>query len=162
MQIDIQLCDERNKYILEGLLQFYYYDLDSNSKLADIHYNNGQYNKMPYFDNYWSEKNRFPYVIYKAHIPIGFALVHDITVNPVANWKIAEFFIMAPHRYQGIGKLVVESLFKKHYGLWEISVLKDNMLAMNFWKNVLGNPTILAHKEFQNFIFFEVLKSADK
>lgn len=158
MNIEISLCKKEDKKIIAGLCQFYHYDLDTYSKLVNIHYNNGQYDPMAYFDNYWTEKDRFPYVIYKNCIPVGFALVNDITVNPRANWKIAEFFIMAPHRHQGIGKQVVEKLLKMHHGLWELSVLKDNLSALKFWNKMLDNATTLTYENFQNYIFFEVLK----
>lgn len=158
MKVELKLCKKKDKKIIAGLCQFYFYDLDTNSKLANIHYENGQYDQMAYFDNYWDEKDRLPYLIYKNSTPVGFALVHDITVNPQADWKIAEFFIMAPYRYQGVGKQAVEWLFKKYHGLWEVSVLKDNGIALKFWNKLLDNPAPLTHEDFQNYIFFEVLK----
>lgn len=158
MNIEIKLCKKEDKNIISGLCQFYYYDLETNSELANLKYTNGYYEKMAYFDNYWLEDNRFPYLIYDNDNPIGFALIHDITVNPSADWKIAEFFIMAPYRHKGIGKLVADWLFEKYSGHWEISVLKDNVPALKFWKKVLNESTLLTHNEFQNYLFFEVLK----
>jgi len=101
---ELQLCKAKDRHIIENLCQFYHYDLDVNSNLANIHFHNGCYEKMAYFDNYWNEENRHPYLILQDDEPIGFALVHDITVNPNATWKLAEFFIMGPFRHQGIGK----------------------------------------------------------
>lgn len=158
MTIELKLCKKADKKILAGLCQFYYYDLDFHSKLANIHYADGQYDEMAYFDYYWTEKNRRPYLIYNNSIPVGFALVHDITVNPKADWKMAEFFIMARYRHQGIGKHAVQWLFNKHHGLWEISVLKDNQAALEFWHKCLDNPTVFVQEQFQNYLFFEVLK----
>ncbi len=158
MKIEISLCKKEDKKIIAGLCQFYLYDLDTNSQLANVHYDNGQYVQMDHFDNYWAEEERFPYLIYKSGIPVGFALVHDITVNPQADWKIAEFFIMTPYRHQGIGKQAVEWLFKKHHGIWEISVLKDNVSALKFWNKLLDNPIPLTYEDFQNYIYFEVLR----
>ncbi len=158
MNVDIKLCKQEDKQIISGLCQFYYYDLETNSKLATLKYTHGRYEKMAYFDNYWLEDNRFPYLIFYNDTPIGFALIHDITVNPSANWKMAEFFIMAPFRQKGIGKKVVNWLFEKHSGHWELSVLKDNDPALKFWKKVLSDSKLVTHDEFQNYLFFEVLR----
>ncbi len=155
---ELILCPKENQYIIKQLWQFYCYDLDSHSQLANIHYDEAAYRPMPYFDNYWDEDNRFPYLIYQNNRPIGFALVHDISVNPKADWKLAEFFIMAPYKGQGIGRLMVEQLFQKHQGLWEISVLKDNMPAIQFWTKVLKTPKETTHPTFSNYLFFEVFK----
>ncbi len=156
--IDLRICKKENQQVIAGLCQFYYYDLDSKSKLANLHYQNGRYDKMAYFDNYWQEENRFPYLIYKNETPIGFALVHDISVNPDADWKLAEFFVMTPYKHQGIGASVAQQLFEKHQGLWEVSVLRDNLPALGFWNKVLAGTKQVTHPDFQNYIFFEVLK----
>lgn len=94
-------------------------------------------------------------MIYKNGIPVGFALVHDITVNPDADWKISEFFVMQPYKSLGIGRQAVEWLLKQHHGLWEVSVLKDNAPALAFWKKCLRNPKAIVHKAFPNYLFFE-------
>jgi predicted acetyltransferase len=156
MSLNLTLCPKADKKIIADLCQFYFYDLDAHSKLANIHYDNGHYKQMAYFENYWHEKNRFPYLIYKNHIPIGFALVHNISVNPKADWKLAEFFIMAPYKRQGIGAAAIEQLFEKHQGMWEISVLKDNMPAIKFWGEILSGSQKSTHDAFQNYVFFEI------
>ncbi|MCH9762802.1 MAG: GNAT family N-acetyltransferase [Gammaproteobacteria bacterium] len=156
--LELILCSKENQQIIKNLCQLYYYDLDSHSKLANIYYHEGVYEQRAYFDNYWNEKNRFPYLIYKNAVPIGFALVHDISVNPTADWKLAEFFIMAPYKRQGIGSLVLKQLFQKHQGLWEISVLKDNTPAIKFWSKMLENHKQVIHPEFSNYVFFEIVK----
>jgi predicted acetyltransferase len=65
---------------------------------------------------------------------------------------------MAPYKGQGIGRLIVNQLFQKHQGLWEVSVLKDNTPALQFWNKVLENPKAIIHTDFSNYLFFEVLK----
>ncbi len=156
--LELKLCEQSNQHILADLCQFYYYDLHTHSKLANLCYQHGHYQKMAYFDNYWEEANRFPYLIYKNHEPVGFALIHDISVNPKANWKLAEFFVMAPYQREGIGQFVVDTLFQKHQGLWEISVLKDNQPALTFWEKQLLGSQKVTHEQFLNYIFFEIVK----
>ncbi|MDF1646206.1 MAG: GNAT family N-acetyltransferase [Legionellaceae bacterium] len=156
--INVTLCTESNKQIISDLCQFYFYDLDTHSNLATIEYQQGHYEKMAYFDNYWEEENRFPYLINQNQEPVGFALIHDITVNPKANWKLAEFFVMRPYQRQGIGQFFVEQLFKMHRGIWEVSVLKDNGPALHFWEKQLIGSQQLTHDHFEQYVFFEILK----
>ena len=78
-----------------------------------------------------------------------------MSVNIKADWKLAEFFIMAPYRLQGMGQLAMEKLFQKHQGLWEISVLRDNKPALKFWEKMLLGSQGVQHDRFQNYLFFE-------
>ena len=153
--IKIKLCKQEDQARLANLCQFYHYDLDTNSALANVCYSNGYYKQMAYFDNYWTEENRVPYLIYNKHVLVGFALVHDITVNPEVDWKLAEFFIMAPFRREGIATHVLPQLFEQHQGVWEISVLKDNEPAIKFWSKLLKGCQTLEHQAFPNYLFFE-------
>jgi predicted acetyltransferase len=155
--IELKLCKQEDKARLAHLCQFYHYDLDANSALANVAYSNGYYKQMAYFENYWLEENRFPYLIYHHDELVGFALVHDITVNPEADWKLAEFFIMAPFRREGVASYILPHLFEKHQGRWEISVLKDNKPAMQFWSKFLENHQVLKHETHPNYWFFELL-----
>lgn len=156
--IQISLCEKEKKYIIANLIQFYFYDLLQFSQYTHYKFmENGLIEKIPYFDNYWEEKNRYPYLIRQAQIPIGFALIHDITLNKDADWKMAEFFILAPYRKKGIGQSVVKSIFKEMPGLWEISVLKDNESAKNFWCHLLSPDTVPRHYEkFPQFLVYEI------
>lgn len=142
--------------IIADLCQFYYYELHTHSKLASFTYHNGRYDKMAYFDNYWAEDNRFPYLIYHDNIPVGFILVHDITVNPNIDWKLSELFVMAPFQKQGIARAVVDEAINKHPGTFEVSVLKDNSPALQFWSAIHSDKTPINHGQHQDFIFYEL------
>ncbi|VEG89597.1 GNAT family N-acetyltransferase [Legionella spiritensis] len=155
--IHLKLCPQDQKEILGNLIQFYYYDLSSASKLIDIAFHDGRYQDMPYFENYWTEEQRYPYLIYKNDVAVGFALVHTLTVNEALDWKLAEFFVIKPFSDRGIGQNVFHQLLSLHPGSWEVSILKDNEPAISFWKKVLGkNGSPVKHNQFQNFIYYEI------
>lgn len=158
-QIKIYLCKQENKYVIENLIQFYCYDLIQYSKHANYQFmQNGLFENIPYFDNYWLEDKRYPYLITQDQTPIGFALVHDITLNKNADWKMAEFFIFAPYRRKGIGQHVVKTIFKQHPGLWEISVLNDNEIAKNFWQRLLSQNSIHHYyAQYPQYIVYETI-----
>lgn len=155
--IRVELCGKNESFLIQRMIQLYYYDLHTHSNLASLKLHQAQYSDMPYFENYWSEENRFPYLIYQAKEPIGFALVHDITVNPALTWKLSEFFVMGPFRRKGVASRVFSFIQKQHIGSWEISVLKDNTPALKFWENELkkiGHSVL--QDEFPQYIFYEV------
>lgn len=154
--IQILLCEKDSRKVIENLTQFYFYDILQNSQYS--HYKlteNGIYEKMPYFENYWEEDNRYPFVIKQENLPIGFALVHNITLNKNADWKMAEFFILAPYRKKGIARYVVKNILNLLPGLWEFSVFKDNEIAKKFWQNILSDAQERTYQEYPEFIIYE-------
>lgn len=50
--------------------------------------------EYPYFDVYWTEKDRHPYFIKKQDIIIGFCLVNTYTEELKSGYSIAEFYIL--------------------------------------------------------------------
>lgn len=93
-----------------------------------------------YFDCYWEEGNRHPFLIrYKNEIA-GFALVNDFSeLNETNIHSMAEFFILRNYRKQGIGLLASIEIMKKISGKWEISQTYKNHVAQAFWLKVVQN-----------------------
>jgi predicted acetyltransferase len=155
--IQIELCEKNNQQTIENLTQFYYYDLSQLSKHANIHLmKEGLFEKILHLSKYWEEKDRHPYLIKQANLPIGFALIHNLTINKEADWTMAEFFILAPYRKKGVGRHVIKSIFKQFPGFWEIAVFKDNHVAQEFWRNIL--PSSAPHRYYEThpqFIVYE-------
>jgi ribosomal-protein-alanine N-acetyltransferase len=155
MNIEIIKCMIENRSVIENLIQFYFYDLQQCSQYAHYPLNtDGRFKKMPYFDNYWEEKNSYPYLIKLKDLPIGFALVHGKTLDTQADWKMAEFFILAAFRKQGIANYAVNHIMKLHHGVWEVSVLKDNTVANAFWNKVLPNATPRQYSQYPDFLVY--------
>ena len=67
---------------------------------------------------------------------------------------MAEFFILAAFRKQGIARLAVSQIMKRHHGVWEVSVLKDNTIANAFWNKVLLNITPSQYPQYPDFLVY--------
>lgn len=88
---------------------------------------------------------------------IGFSLAHDITINESINWKLAEFFIMPEFRRLRLGTEAAIATIKSKRGSWEISVLKDNLKAKQFWLNVFNQLSVKFHTyNYQEYEVFEI------
>ena len=157
----LEIITKENKEIISNLLQFYMFEFNQISAYKTFSLDKlGKYKQYPYFENYWLEENRFPYVIREKTSIAGFSLVHDITINPSIDWKLAEFFIMPDFRRQKIGTLAALSTIKSHKGSWEISVLEDNIKAKQFWLNIfrkLSSP--YKSYKYQEYEVFEINNS---
>jgi len=88
----------------------------------------------PYFDLYWIENTRCPYIIWLEESPAGFAFLRLIEVQ-----EIAEFYVAPKFRASGVGGSAAKQLFDLHKGQWTISVMSENTAARVFWEKVLKN-----------------------
>lgn len=154
--ITLEKISQQKCGVIANLLQFYMFELNQVSTFKHFELNdNGQYKPYPYFENYWLEENRFPYLIQQDKAPIGFSLVHDITINPNLQWKLAEFFILPEYRQQHFGLQAAIQTIRLHSGSWEVSVLSDNKVAKQFWLAVFQalniNYRAYAYHEFEVF-----------
>ncbi|VEB39585.1 GNAT family acetyltransferase [Legionella sainthelensi] len=156
--IALDRVNKDNQNIISNLLQFYMFELNQRSTFKHFELGqDGKYLQYPYFENYWSEEQRFPYAVqYKGQV-IGFSLVHDITLNESIRWKLAEFFIMPEFRRQNIGTEAALTTIKSHPGSWEISVLEDNNPAKIFWLRILKQLSAKYQSyRYQNYEVFEI------
>lgn len=90
----------------------------------------------PYFDLYWEEEKRTPFLILYDHEPIGFCLLQDIDIS----YQIDEFYIRPLHRRRGFGKLAVEYVkeYCRKLGRHKTiiaNVYVNNRPAIEFWRS---------------------------
>jgi predicted acetyltransferase len=90
----------------------------------------------PYFDLYWEEEKRTPFLILYDHEPIGFCLLQDIDIS----YQIDEFYIRPLHRRRGFGKLAVEHVkeYCRKLGRHKTiiaNVYVNNRTAIEFWRS---------------------------
>jgi predicted acetyltransferase len=88
----------------------------------------------PYFDLYWQDKTRFPYLIRLGPELAGFALVR---MNERARFEIAEFCVFAGFRRSGAGSAAAAAIFLTHPGEWEVRGFPGNHIAAAFWDHAI-------------------------
>jgi predicted acetyltransferase len=91
----------------------------------------------PYFDLYWEEDTRTPFLILYDHEPVGFCLMQDTGLN----YRIDEFFIRPLHRRRGFGQMAVEHIRNHCRSLGRHDTLAANIYVNNapaiaFWKSL--------------------------
>ncbi len=89
--------------------------------------------EYPYFEQYWLEAERHPFVISYNGEPVGFAFVRTLE----RAHEIAEFYVRPARRGCGIGRAAVEALFSAFSGPWRIPVQDSNTEGLKFWERVL-------------------------
>ncbi|USK31685.1 GNAT family N-acetyltransferase [Bacillus sp. F19] len=126
-----------DRAIVENLLQYYFYDFTEFNG-ASVN-DQGRFNDYPYFENYWTEKGRYPYLIKVREEYAGFVMVrYDASEN---YFSMAEFFIMKKCRRSGLGKKIAHNVFQLHSGKWEVVQIERNKPAQSFWRKVIEEYT---------------------
>ena len=139
MDIVIELVKKEEKDILRNLLEKYHYEHSQYDKRDVNMLGNFGYD---YLDNYWTEKNRFPYFIKVSNKLAGFIMVNDYNETKLdTNYTVSEFFIMYKYRRKGIGKYAVKHILEKHKGKWQLSFHPNNEGSKKFWINTINGYT---------------------
>ncbi|MFT7243457.1 MAG: putative acetyltransferase [Candidatus Azotimanducaceae bacterium] len=93
----------------------------------------------PYLAHYWREPDRFPFTMSNEGVDCGFALVRRL-IDPDSGedyHSLAEFYIAQDFRRQKLGSQAASTVLQTFAGSWEVSVLKTNLPARNFWQRTL-------------------------
>jgi len=138
--------------LIEGLFQFYIYDF------AEMYGPNdgfemgsdGRYEPCPYLDSYWTEADRWPFIIRYGDKPAGFILLNTFSHRDAAvDRAVAEFFVMRTYRRSGVGAVAARTVFTRFPGRWELAIAAPNAGARRFWpKVVAGTPGV---RDLQTF-----------
>src|SRR5262249_27241118 len=76
----------------------------------------------PYFEDYWKEPTRWPYVIEVDHVSIGFIFVNQWSPSGRGtDYAMAEFYIAPLWRRRGHGIDAACQVLRNHCGQWEIA-----------------------------------------
>ena len=75
------------------------------------------------------------YLIWHREAPAGFAFVFGLSGEL---HKMGDFFIVRAARRQGVGHEVVEELFARYRGRWEIGFQGNNRGVPEFWRRVVA------------------------
>jgi len=86
---------------------------------------------------YWSDPNRHPFLVRVDDKLAGFVLV---TRTPSV-WDMSEFFVVRGYRRRGFGTAIVQDVWRRFPGPWEVRVMQANHSALHFWERAISEFT---------------------
>jgi predicted acetyltransferase len=139
LTLDIIPATIGDKSVLRQLIELYQYDWSGISPDLDVDAH-GLYG-YDYLDHYWTEKERYPFLVRVNGRYAGFVLVNDYVLVPGNQRSMAEFFVMRKYRRQGVGKRVAFEIFDRLPAKWEVRQVNENTVGVQFWRKVIGEYT---------------------
>jgi predicted acetyltransferase len=134
MSIDILAASKTKKSELRDMLTAYLGELNQYGDV-DLEYR--------YFDSYWTDNDRWPYIIVKDQHTAGFALINTWSPSGKGtDFAVAEFCIVPDFRASGVGRCAFASLLCTHPGFWEVSVMSNNEAGKAFWQRTLETVSV--------------------
>lgn len=145
MEYKLVKASEKDKILLHNMMQLYYHELSKyEDESAIFELNDKGIYPIRYFDLYWSENTRFPYLLEANGKNIGLVLVREREDSYI---EIAEFFILNKFKGQGAGRFMANAIFELHKGNWEIRTLIKNIPAQNFWRKIMKEKMLNNYEE---------------
>ncbi|MDF2715641.1 MAG: acetyltransferase [Paenibacillus sp.] len=135
MDIEIKLASYEEKSILRNLMELAQYDYSEyDGSDVDEH---GLYG-YKFLDHYWTDADRYPFLVRVSGKLAGFALVRVYDKRPDDSniYSIGEFCILKKYRQQGIGRKLTAHIFSMFKGGWTIQTCDNNRTAQKFWAAV--------------------------
>jgi predicted acetyltransferase len=130
--VRIQAATTQERPIVANLMQLYLYDI---CEFEDGPLNaKGLFELDDYFELYWIESTRHPFLLWIDGQLAGFALVREISHD---TFSISEFFIRRGCRRTGAGAKAATELFDRFRGTWRVAELERNIPAQAFWRRVI-------------------------
>jgi predicted acetyltransferase len=135
--VGVTIAGVAEKTLIARLAQFYVYDFselepaESPRFALDEH---GEFQALPWFDEYWTEEGRHALLIRADGAPAGFALIntHSHRGGTVER-NMGEFFVARKYRRRGVAREAVRRVLSLYPGRWEVAVAERNTAATSFW-----------------------------
>lgn len=122
MDAVLRRADAGERELLRRLLAEYLFEFD------------GQTTPYRYFDAYWDEDNRLPFLIEAEAQVVGFCLIRVRG----RDWTIAEFAVNPEKRRNGVGRTAVEAVVEQADAAGasyvEATVQIGKVEALAFWR----------------------------
>jgi predicted acetyltransferase len=132
MQLVLIDVAEEDKAVMRRLVELYRYDFSAFDG-ADVGVH-GEFGYR-YFDCYWTDPGRHPFLLRLDDHWAGFAMVREGRPH-----DMAEFFVMKKDRRHGIGRQAATELFARFPGRWALRQQSFNPDATAFWRAVIPPP----------------------
>lgn len=143
VDIQLEIVQREQSSILANLLQLYAHDFSEFQSLNIGTDGRFDYKPLPL---YWSEPDRYPFLIRVDSKLAGFALLKrgsEVSANKEV-WDIAEFFVLRGWRRHRIGTMAAHEVWRRFPGPWEVRVMQSNASAVLFWNRAvtafIGGP----------------------
>jgi predicted acetyltransferase len=130
--VEITPAMQEEQTVLANLYQLYIHDFTDFVEQPLGNDGRFAYDPLP---PYWTEPDRFPFIVWVDGKLAGFALVRkgsDFSGRS-AVWNMADFFVVRGLRGKGVGYSVAKILWQKFPGPWEVRVITTNVPAQQFW-----------------------------
>lgn len=140
MNISIEEVSYSQKQIIRNLMELYQYDF---SEFTNDDVNEFGLYDYEYLDNYWTEKDRFPFFIKVDSKIAGFILIRKTGENENGQnrYWMSEFFVLKKYRRLGVGKIASFKIFDNFKGDWYIGETNKNTTAQKFWVKTIKEYT---------------------
>ena len=141
--VTVRLAEPSERPLLEGLLQFYFYDfseMEPDGSTAMEVLADGSFGAYPYLPAYWEEPGRIPLIIRLGEQPVGFALLsqHSHLNGEHVEHNMAEFFVLRKHRRHGVASRAFHAILAAYPGRWEVAVVARNSGALVYWPRAIA------------------------
>lgn len=140
---------------IQNMARFYLYDMSRYCASISDEWNipaDGMYQCFD-FKNYFLDPMRKAFLVKVGEKLAGFVLLDKEGTSKNLDWNIGEFFILSQFQSKGISKLVAYEIWKTHPGSWRVAVIPENVKALTFWRNIIG--------DFTNGHYREEIKKVD-
>jgi len=122
--------------VVANLLELYIHDF---SEFHQVEIGEDGKFGYPNLSLYWSEPDRYPFLVRVDGKLAGFVLVKKSTISDRdPAWDMAEFFIVRRYRNRGIGAGAAHEVWKRFPGQWKVRVMQSNVLARHFWQRAIS------------------------
>ena len=121
MDVTLRKAASEDREEVRRLLADYLYEFD------------GRTEPYPYFDAYWQEPERLPFLVEAGGAVVGLCLIRVRDDG----WDIAEFTVVPERRRAGVGRAAVEAVAELARGAGATHLIAkvhpDNRPALPFW-----------------------------
>lgn len=147
--IKLTRIESKDKPVLQNLFQLYMHDITASLPMDVNEHGLFEYN---YIDYYFTEENRYAYLIHIENKIVGFVLIDDEFMvlddkKDVPCYDFSEMFILNAYKKKGYGEIVAKQIFDMYKGNWEIRPVPRSEGASRFWLKVVKKYTNDNYKE---------------
>ena len=132
VEVEVLAATDRDRAVLRRLVELYRYDF-SEFDGADVD-PHGEYGYR-FFDHYWTDADRHPFLFRVDEEWAGFALVRSGDPH-----DMAEFFVMRKYRRSGVGRRAARDVLARFPGRWTVRQQLTNPAATTFWRTAIPWP----------------------